>query len=192
MLTSLTNIADSQLLQLLAKGDSDAFTEIYNRYWEKLLFIAGIKFRDLAVAEEMVQDVFLDVWNRRSEMGNVVNLEGYLAVSMKYKVINAQAKLKHHTNYQNHIAANGLTFDNSTEEWLKFQELQEKLSKLVSKLPEKCRITYQLSKDYGLSHKEIATKLNVSEKAVEANLARAVKSLRKAFSSFMSSVFYNF
>jgi len=178
MSTIFNSYSDKELLTAIAGGDNNAFTELYNRYWDKLLFIAGAKFRDLSVAEEMVQDIFLDIWNRRSELKITGELEAYLAVSMKYKVINAQARLKRSADFRQYLLHCQTEQDNSTEDWLSFHELREKLSLLVSKLPERCRITYQLSKELGYTQKEIATHLEISEKAVEANLSRAMKSLR--------------
>ncbi|WP_343308116.1 RNA polymerase sigma-70 factor [Chitinophaga niabensis] len=180
--------SDTLLLELLKKGDDKAFTAMYNRYWDRLLFIAGIKFRDLAIAEEMVQDVFLDLWKRREELDITTGLEPYLAVSIKYKVINAQAKLKRAMEYQQYAVHHNPPQGSDTEEWLRFKELKHKLSRLVSALPEKCRITYQLSREEGLSQNEIAARLNVSKKAVEANLSRALKSLRKAFNQLTASM----
>ncbi|MCW3092999.1 MAG: polymerase sigma-70 factor [Ferruginibacter sp.] len=186
----LHSYSDSELLSLISKGDEMAFTELYNRYWDKLFFIAGIKFRDLAVAEEMVQDIFLDIWNRRTALNIIGEPEAYLAVSMKYKVINAQAKLKRAADYQKHALENKRPEDNSTEELLSFNELKGKLSQFVSKLPEKCRVTYQLSREDGLSQREIAIHLDITEKAVEANLSRARKSLRMAFKHILSGILY--
>lgn len=188
MSTPYSTYSDASLLLLLSQADHKAFTEIYNRYWDRLLFIAGIKFRNLAIAEEMVQDIFLDLWNRRAEIRITGELEAYLAVSMKYKIINAQARLKRSLAYR-HSAMEGARSDNSTEEWVHFHELQGRLSRLVHQLPEKCRITYQLRREEGLSQKEIARRLNISEKAVEANLTRALKSLRTALHFLMSGLF---
>jgi RNA polymerase sigma-70 factor (ECF subfamily) len=182
---------DAALLVLLSRGDDKAFTEIYNRYWEKMLFVAGIKCRDLGIAEEIVQDIFLDLWRRRSELSVTGELEAYLAVSVKYRVINAQAKMKRALRYRSEAIGNSPEQVNPTEQWLSFQELKVRLSELVNKLPEKCRITYQLSKEEGLSQKEIAFRMNVSEKSVEANLARAMKSLRLNLKRFLF-VFFSF
>lgn len=181
------NYSDSILLTLLRNNDEMAFTAIYNRYWEKLFFIAGTKFRNLTVAEELVQDIFLDLWNRRKTHKIEGELESYLAVAMKYKVINAQARFKNALKYVQSEIDNA-PVDNGTEEWLNFQELKAKLSKHVSSLPEKCRITYQLSRDQGFSQKEIAQFMKVSEKTVEANLARAIKSLRKALTHILFTI----
>ncbi|OQP64041.1 hypothetical protein A3860_21740 [Niastella vici] len=181
---------NDQLLPLLKTGDHDAFTEIYNRYWDKMLFIAGVKCGSIAIAEEIVQDIFLDIWRRHAELEITGELEAYLAVSVKYRVINAQARLKRLLEYQQFEAGRQTAQDRSTEEWLSFQELQERLSQLVNRLPEKCRITYQLSREEGLPQKEVARRLNVTEKAVEANLSRALKILKTSLKNFLSVFFY--
>lgn len=177
---------DASLLSLLAVGDDLAFTEIYNRYWDKMLFVAGSKCRHLETAEEIVQDIFLDLWNRRTTLCINGELEAYLAVSVKYRVINAQAKLKRALEYQNIAAENGNLLADDPEHWLSFKELNGRLAKLVDKLPEKCRITYQLRREEGLSQKEVAAHLRISEKTVEANFARALKTLRVSLKSFCS------
>lgn len=176
--SDLSSYTDQALLCLLQQGDEKAFTELYNRYWEKLLFIAGIKLRDLSIAEELVQDIFFDLWQRREKLVLAGELSHYLAVCMKHKVINVQAKRKRAMDYQAYAGKRMEMADNSTEHWLGFEELKGKLATLVAGLPERCRITYQMSRELGLSQKEIARTLQVSEKAVEGNLSRALKVLR--------------
>lgn len=180
-----SSYSDDCLLELMSGGDDEAFTEIYNRYWERLLYVAGIKCRNLGIAEEIVQDIFLDLWNRRASLNITSNLEGYLATSVKYRVINAQVKMKNGLDYKRHATETLSGQENTTEHQLNFQELQSQLEKLVGQLPEKCRITYTLKED-GLSQKEIAAHLHISEKGVEANLARAMKSLRVSLRQFLS------
>ena len=185
---------DEQLLALLKTSDETAFTQIYKRYWDKLFFIAGTKLRDLKIAEELVQDVFLDLWNRREGINITGELKAYLAVAMKYKVINAQAKIKRSVAYEEYAGKNQPIISNNTEQWLSFEELKSQLEKLVSNLPERCQLTYRLSREEGLSHKEISNKLNISEKAVESNISRALQSLRtslaRLLSSFLSYLLY--
>ncbi len=180
---------DATLVQLMSGGDDHAFREIYDRYWEKLLYVAGIKCRNLGIAEEIVQDIFLDLWNRRAVLKITGTLEGYLAVSVKYRVINAQVKMKKALDYQRHAGHTSDSNENMTERRLSFQELQGRLEQLVNQLPEKCRITYQLAREEGLSKKEIASRLRITEKGVEANLSRALKSLRVNLKHYLSVFF---
>lgn len=185
MTSKYTTYSDGELASFLRNSDEQAFTELYNRYWNKLLFIAGVKLRDLAIAEELVQDVFLDLWNRRLEIEFIGQPEAYLAVAMKYKVINAQAKIKRALEHQNQPGKHTAIGDNDVEKWLDFTALKERLEKLVSALPERCRLTYRLNREENMTYKEISSHLNISEKAVEANMSRALRSLKAGLSQFL-------
>jgi RNA polymerase sigma-70 factor (family 1) len=169
---------DEALFQMMKQDDEAAFTELYNRYWKRLLFVAGVKLRDLAIAEELVQDIFLDLWNRREQMELSGKLGHYLAVCMKHRVIDAQARRKRAEDYARFAADKPETVGDTPEHWLRFEELRDELARLVAGLPERCRITYQLSREEGLTQKEIAHRLQVTQKAVEGNLTRALKALR--------------
>ena len=89
---SLKPYTDSELLSLLRQGVESGFTEIYNRYWKNLLVVAVNKTGDLDEAEEIVQDIFVSLWNRRETLEITSSLNNYLAVSVKYRVIKALAK----------------------------------------------------------------------------------------------------
>lgn len=176
---------DKELIDRIKGDDEGAFTQIYSRYWKTLLSIAVNKIHDLDDAEEIVQDIFVTLWKRRRDLEITGTLNNYLAVSVKYRVIKVLAKRQHQQKYENYQLGNAVLFDNSTQEWLDFEELRSRLSELVGKLPEKCRLVYQLSKESYFSQKQIAAELNISEKTVEAHLAKAVKSLRAGLSHFL-------
>jgi len=170
--------SDEQLLSLLKDGDKGAFTEIYNRYWEKLFFVAGRKLEDLPLAEELVQDIFADLWNRRSSLELTSALGAYLAAAGKYKVIDARRRRFREKQYRQGSPDGTEQSDHFTQHYLDFEALKEQLARLVPQLPERCRLTFQLSREEGLSHEEIAKVMNISEKAVERNLTRALRTLR--------------
>lgn len=186
-MASYTTYQERELLSLLQNGDHQAFTEIYNRYWDRILYIAAVKCDNLATAEEAVQDVFMDLWERRAALTINHSLEAYLAVSVKYRIINVLAKRRREKEYIARGEASLPLADNSTEEWLQYEELRRKLDRSIEKLPEKCRLTYLLRRAEGLSQKEVAGKLQISEKAVEANFARALKALRATLRHFLFS-----
>src|SRR5690606_7881948 len=113
-------------------------------------------------------------------------LSSYLAVSVKYRVIKTLDKFYNQHKYINTLITNHQYVDNSTEEWLQFQELSEQLRLSIAELPEKCRMVYQLSRESFLSQKEIAAAMNISEKTVEAHMGKALKSLRTKLNYFMT------
>jgi len=177
--------SDDYLLQLLSEDDNQAFTEIYNRYWAKLFYLTGKKIGDLQESENIVQDIFLDLWNRRAAL-DIQNLEGYLVVATRYRVINYLAKLdllkKTQTNrYEQQ--------DLSTENWVAFADMKHWLEEMVATLPQQCKLAYEL-RDAGYSYKEIATVMSISEKTVENHIGKALKTLRIGMSKLF--VFFLF
>lgn len=180
---------DEDLVSLMSQDNEDAFTEIYNRYWKKVLYVAASKLGDMTLAEDVVQDVLGDLWRRRSEIGLQGKLEAYLAVAVKYKVINALATRKRERSFRDHAALEGVESDLSTQYWLDFKDLKEQLALLVDTLPERCMLSYTLRREEGLSQRETAHFMNISEKAVEQNMSRALHTLRLGLKYFFSTFF---
>ncbi|HMF70183.1 MAG TPA: sigma-70 family RNA polymerase sigma factor [Flavitalea sp.] len=169
--------SDQELVILLKNSDESAFTELYDRYWKKLYFIGASKLNNLTAVEELVQDIFCDLWERRSNLELKGEISAYLSIAVKYKVINTLAKKKRLEDYEQHLLATLPHGINSTEEWLSFEELKDKLSILIEQLPEKARLAFLLNKEEGRSHKEIAVQMNTSTKAAERSIARAIQLL---------------
>lgn len=176
---------DKELTDFLQAGDEHAFTEIYNRYWTRLFSIAANKIRDLDEAEEIVQDIFISLWRRKNELGLIGTLNSYLAVSVKYRVIKILDKRNSQQKYANYSRQTASITDDSTQQWLEFEELRTRLAAFVADLPEKCRLVYQLSRESGYSQKKIAMEMGISEKTVEAHLGKALKTLRTRLSNFL-------
>src|SRR5829696_7151339 len=143
--SDLTN--EKELLTLLRDGDEAAFTQIYNLYWKKCFFSAAQKLQNLTEAEEVVQDIFLDLWKRREELNIITCLSSYLSVSIKYKVINLLARKNLQSQYRKHASTTYNLSDLSTENLLQCEELREQLVKETAKLPEKCRLVFQMSRE---------------------------------------------
>jgi len=178
---------DIELLVLLSNSDGEAFTEIYNRYWRKLFVIAANRIKNLEDAEEIVQDIFTSLWKRRTELAQVSDIASYLSVSVKYRVIKMMDRYYNMQKYVDSVLARE-QFDDSTQQSLAFNELQQELSIHVQQLPEKCRLVFQLSREEGYSQKQIAQELGISEKTVEAHLGKAFKTLRSKLAGFMMTL----
>jgi len=179
------NFTDVELVATLKTDDKTAFAEIYDRYWDKLFSMAGHKLDQLEDAEEVVQNIFISLWNRRATLNITSTLNSYLAVSVKYRVIKVLEKQYHQRKYTDSLGAQQ-RLDDSTQEWLEFTELKAQLEQLVRELPDKCQLVYRMSREDGFSQKEIAGKLDISEKTVEAHLGKALKTIRSGLSTFIS------
>src|SRR5258708_29149835 len=102
----MQTLDDDRLVELLRSGNDAAFTEIYNLYWKKLFTVAANKLNhDLKLAEELVQDIFLDLWRRRETLEIKTSLSLYLAAAMKYKIIEASLKKKRIKEYNQAITS---------------------------------------------------------------------------------------
>lgn len=181
-MAAYSTFTDEELITLLKDADHAAFTEIYQRYWKKLFYIAGKKLGNLDEAEEVVQNIFMSLWNRRENIVITTTLVAYLTTSVKYWIIKILDKQYHQQKYAQSIAKNLL--DDSTQQWLDFLDLKEILDRYVSELPEKCQLVFKMSRNQNMSQKQIAEELDISEKTVEAHMGKAIKTLRTRFNQF--------
>jgi RNA polymerase sigma-70 factor (family 1) len=168
---------DQELILLLKEDNQEAMTEIYDRYWLKLLSVATNRLSFQEEAEECVQDVFLSLWKRRNNIVLKHALSTYLWIAVKYQVINRLDKRHARRNLQ----TTQLMDDGSVpspEVYLLEKELMERIELSVRQLPEKCRMVYRLSREDGKSNKEISAEMNISEKTVEGHITKALKDIR--------------
>lgn len=169
---------DIELVRLLKEGNHKAFSSIYSKYWEKLFYLAAYKMEDTTEAENIVQDVFVSLWERRNDIQINHALDGYLVVAVKYKVLNYLARKQKYEEIKNELQIQIPFADESTTEFLAFEDLKSWLDILVNQLPEKCKLVYLL-RESGLSQNEIAQSLDISAKTVENHVGKALKAIRK-------------
>lgn len=184
-MATLSALPDHELLSLLNQGNAAAFDTLYNRYWKKALSLAHHKTGDLMEAENVIQDVFVSLWKRRHTLQLNGPFENYLIVSVKYRVLKVLAKRA--AQRTESLDTVGDLSDDATQEYLAFDELRKRLETLIGTLPEKSRLIYRMSKEEGKSYQEIATELGISEKAVDAHLVRAKRTLRTGLGSFLGN-----
>lgn len=174
----------------MAADQEAAFTELYNRYWDKLFVIAAHTLNDSYEAEEAVHDVFLNLWKLRTALRLEKPLSHYLAAAIKYTVLNRlarQSRQKSRTGPMN-LAVGGHA--DSTWQQLREKELMAELEKTILGLPEKCRIVFRLSREAGYSTKQIAKELDISVNTVDSHLARALRTMRERFEKLLFFLFF--
>ncbi|WP_209332501.1 RNA polymerase sigma-70 factor [Lunatimonas salinarum] len=168
-------MTDQQLCVLLHSGDKKAFDIVYQRYWKRLFVYAYKIFEDQLVCEDIVQEVFVRLWERGTQV-RIFELEKYLLRATKYQVLNAIRDLRRTTSYEDIFAhlPSELAVDLIYEE----KETYQLINNSVNALPEKCQEIFLLSRQEELSNKEIAQKLHISVRTVEAHLYKAVRILK--------------
>ncbi|MEY4538252.1 MAG: hypothetical protein RLZZ306_9 [Bacteroidota bacterium] len=178
-----TIYSDDDLIPFLkTENGSHAFDEIYERYWKKLLKMAIFKTNDTQIAEEIVQELFTSLWEKR-KISNIVNLENYLFVSLKYLIINyLRLKIKE----RNSVDSEGLEIGDNLHETMTAEALQIAIKDAVSLLPDKTQIVFHLSRFEEKSHKEISSELDISEKSVEYHITQALKFLRLQLRDYLN------
>lgn len=172
------------LLDLLSKNDELAFTEIYNRFWQKLFAIAYNRLKEIQAAEDIVHDVFVSLWANRKKI-KIESLDNYLAIAAKYMVL-AKIKKKERERIYNNTSRQAPVFDLPVETSLHNKRILEIVKNEVEKLPEKCRLIFKYSRDEGMPVKQIAKELSISPKTVENQLNKALKQLKLATKTFLN------
>lgn len=175
-MTIYQNIDDQELVGLLKFDDRDAFTEIYNRYW-KLLYLTAIKVIDDAdTAQDNVQNIFLSLWQRRHAV-EITCLKAYLQQATRYSVLQSIREKQSDDKFFDRLRI--VTSEIINDDPLIFKEQQELLKEILNSMPESCSETYLLNREEGLTYKQIASRLGISEKAVEKRIAKSLKFLRR-------------
>jgi RNA polymerase sigma-70 factor (family 1) len=173
-----SNHSDQDLVNLLKAGNLSAFNEIYERFNGLLYIYARKMVKDKDEAEDLVQEVFITLWDKAGSLELKNFLSSYLYSAVRYKFFDLVSRRKVRSDYA--AAFQTLIEDASwtTDDYINEKELSALVEKEVANLPVKMREVFELSRNAGLSHREIAGKLNLSEKTVRNHVNHALKILR--------------
>lgn len=182
----LESLNDDQLIARLQMSDARAITEIYRRYWKKLLAIAYNHIGDKDDAEEIVQTVFIKLWDKRN---NIVigQLPNYLATAVKYSVFSMLQKKSRKDEVGQFFVMNHQSQDYE-EEKIYTIFLRQYIKGVVEELPDRCRLVFNYSREQGKTIPEIATTMNIAEKTVEAHLTKALRRIKHSLKAIGISV----
>jgi len=173
--------SDAELILQLKLGNENAFTEIYNRYWEILLNAAYQRLRSREDAEEVVQEVLVSLYFRRKEIDPKSTLEAYLKTALKFKVIDAYRLQQLHYKHLDHLIAETKFSPVTPDDQLEIKEFKTLILSSCKKLPEKCREVFMMFRFEELSHQEIAERSAISISTVKKHLHKAMVLLREEF-----------
>jgi RNA polymerase sigma-70 factor (family 1) len=176
-------INDMRLVDQLRTGDETALASIYNKYWQALYLSAYNVLRDRQLCEDIIQDLFIRLWDHRAGIVIKISLKAYLFASVRYGVYR-QIRTGNVRNEIFDDLPEGLLAEGPDDRVI-HRELETRVSEVVAFLPEKCREVYKLSREECLSHKQIASRLNISTKTVENQLTKALSRLRTSLGHFV-------
>ena len=180
---------DKEFISSLKKGDSKGYQFLVTSYHQKLCVYANSLTNDSDLAEDIVQNVFMSIWKNRNKLKDQFVVKSYLYKSVYNEFIDQYRKKKAVlTLEKKHIDA--LTYIVEEEDEKSLEKLISIVKKEIDKLPPKCKQTFLLSKEEGLTNLEISEYLNISIKSVEAHITKAFSVLRKSIGNKVNGILF--
>jgi RNA polymerase sigma-70 factor (family 1) len=174
---SYSHLSDMELFALAKHENMEAFEVVYKRHWPELIDAAYKRLQSRQKAEDIVQEIFISLYNKRNVLELTVSLKAYLSKALKYKVLNEFRSEAVRSNYMKSSFFKEYC-KNDFAEHLEAKELHSKIDLLLMQLPDKCRQVFNLSRNENMTNKEIAVKLNISVSTVEKHICKALKVLK--------------
>ncbi|NQX41928.1 RNA polymerase sigma-70 factor, ECF subfamily [Pedobacter steynii] len=152
------------------------FSQLYRHYFKRLFMTALKVVRDEYLAEEVIQDVFLRLWENEDKFHLISEFEKYLYRSVANESLNKLRNQKTQSKHYDHLSK--ASRSDFVENFLEEEELKMKIAKAVETLPSQCKTVFKMSRYQGMKYRKIAEELNISEKTVEGHMVKALKILR--------------
>lgn len=172
-------------IQLLLSGDEGTFEQVYKHYLRRLHGYAMSILKDADIAEGMVQNVFMRLWERKERLSFSGSLQAYLYGAVYNECLNHLRHQKVKGEHRLHVSYTMTENDEATGAGMELLDLKDKLQLAMNELPEKCRTVFQMSRFEDLKYQEIADRLDLSIKTVEAHMGKALKLLRLRLADFL-------
>jgi RNA polymerase sigma-70 factor (family 1) len=169
---------DHSLLEQMQSGSEQAFTQLYMLYSERLYYNILAMVKDAHTAEEILQDVFADIWHKRQTIKITQSFAGYLFVTSRNRVYDFLRQAARDQELSNRIKAIATEHYSHIEEALLAKENTDLLQKAIAALPPQRRRAFELCKLDGLSYKEVSEIMGISLSTVKDHMANARESIR--------------
>lgn len=171
-------------------GDQSSFEQVYRFYYPRLNYFSHQYLFDDEASKNIVQDVFTELWNRRESFQIDTNLNAWLFTVTKNKSLKVISQLKSRQKYSNHIKSRELDVNFKSLEAFEtsdfvFKELQARIQVALEKLTPACRKVFEMSRFEDKKNREIAEELNLSIKTVEAQISKALRSLKSDLKDYL-------
>jgi len=175
---AISNI--EEIIHRLKKDDKSAVDELFSYYYPRLYHFSKSILKIETDIDDILQEVFVKIWLNRQKISNVATFNAYIFTITKNEVLNLiRSSLKDHT-FKDELYHRSVAEEYQTQNQLEYDEIKTGIDHIVSSLPEKRQQVFILSRTEGLSNKEIAQQLNISEKTVEDHITHAIKHIKSA------------
>lgn len=168
---------DQNLITALQNDDSSAFQLLFEKYWKDLYRSAYNRLKDQSEAEDMVQDIFTDIWERRYTLDITTSLSAYLQSSLKFRMIRMLSRANLHKKAVEHLVYRMTEMETTILDVMMVSDIEKTLSQAISLFPENMRKIFMLrGEDYSI--KEIAEALGLAEQTVKNNMTESLRRLK--------------
>lgn len=181
-----TNYTDNELTTLIHNGDEPAFAELYNRYWLELYDTAYMRLRNKEQVEDIIQDIFIKLWIRRAEL-QIQNPQAYLHTAVRFRVFNYVERKSAHESFYEPFESIAYSSSPADEKILE-KELLDLVHAYIEALPDKRKQIFLMHIKENLSTKEIAERLNISQKTVQNQLATSMQGLHNKIAPIIIAI----
>lgn len=170
---------DKQLILNLINDDEDAFCEIYALYKDRLMYFALKFVKSKESAQDICQDVFIALWQNRHFIDPDTSFSSFLYTIARNRVLYHLRSSQSDEKFRNTILSQAIDYHNETMDTISANELNGIVSLAITKLTERQRQIFEMSRDKGMSHKEIAEALSISIHTVQEHISLALKTIHK-------------
>lgn len=178
--------SDQELIILLKAGNTIAYTEIYDRYFQLMFIFAYRKLNDEELAKDFVQELFTKVWMKKDAISPNGNLAQYLYISLRSRIFDYFAHQKVQSKFIDFLGTYAESTTEQTDHLIREKQLTAYIEGQIAKLPAKMRAVFELSRNEHMSNREIADHLNTTESNISQHISSAVKILKTKLSILLT------
>lgn len=166
------------IIRRLKQDEKSALDDLFGYYYPRLFHFSKSILKIETEIDDILQEVFVKLWLNRQKIGNVETFNSYIFTITKNEVLNSIRSNLRNNSFKNELFQRSIAEEFQIQSQLEFKEVKSGIDKVVSQFPEKRRQIFILSRTEGLSNKEIAQQLNISEKTVEDHITHAIKKIK--------------
>ncbi|MDA3952685.1 MAG: RNA polymerase sigma-70 factor [Bacteroidales bacterium] len=182
------NLLDKKALNRISEGDIKQFELVFKEYYERLCHFAITYVKNAEQSEGVVQDTFYNIWKNHKTLNITTSLKSYLYAAVRNNCLQELRTRSLDIKYENYYKSHFVNESISPADELNAKELSNVINKALNSLPERCREIFKMSRYEGLKYHEIADKLSISIKTVEANMGKALKQFRIYLKDYAEAV----
>lgn len=176
------------LITAIKDGDHNAYSYLFSKYYKDLVLYGGTIIPNQEICEDIVQNIFIYIWENRKNI-KIDSLKSYLIRAVRNSCLDEIKHNKIMNEYSTFILTQNNIFNNDTEEYILYSELNIQIQQAIQKLPVDERTAFEMSKIKGIKYQQIADELNISVRTVDVRISKSLKRLKLLLKDFFVILF---